>query len=71
MLDLFVIAIYCFIEDELYPTICKVPSKPRRENCSNQPVFRRRAISDPKTQGLVKITFNAQTGETATANTGD
>ena len=47
-----------------------VPSA-RRENGSNQPVFRRRAISDPKTQGLVKITFDAQTGEIATASTGD
>ena len=29
-LDLFVIAIYCFIEDELYPAFCKVHGKPRR-----------------------------------------
>jgi len=47
-----------------------VPSA-RRENGSNQPVFSRHAISEPKTQGLVKITFDAQTGEIATANTGD
>ena len=47
-----------------------VPSA-RRENGSNQPVFRRRAISDPKSQGLVKITFDPQTGEIATASTGD
>ena len=47
-----------------------VPSA-RRENGSNQPVFRRRAISDPKSQGLVKITFDPQTGETTTASTGD
>ncbi|MYD60515.1 MAG: RES family NAD+ phosphorylase [Gemmatimonadetes bacterium] len=47
-----------------------VPSA-RRENGSNQPVFRRRAISDPKTQGLVKITFDAKTGEIATESTGD
>ena len=47
-----------------------VPSA-RRKNGSNQPVFRRRAISDPKTQGLVKITFDSQTGEIATASTGD
>ena len=29
-LDLFVIAIYCFIEDDLYPAFCKVHGKPRR-----------------------------------------
>ena len=29
-LDLFVIAIYCFICDELYPAFCKVHGKPRR-----------------------------------------
>ena len=38
---------------------------------STSQFFRRCAISDPKTQGLVKVTFNAQTGEIATANTGD
>ena len=47
-----------------------VPSA-RRENGSNQPVFRRRVISDPQTQGLVKITFDARTGEIATTSTGD
>ena len=43
-----------------------VPSA-RRENGSNLPVFRRPSISDPKSQGLVKITLNPRTGEVATA----
>ena len=29
-LELFVITIYCFIEDDLYPAFCKVHGKPRR-----------------------------------------
>ena len=29
-LELFVIAIYCFIDDELYPAFCKVHGKLRR-----------------------------------------
>ena len=29
-LELFVIAIYCFIEDELYPAFCQANGKPRR-----------------------------------------
>ena len=44
-----------------------VPSA-RRESGSNLPVFKRPAISDPKSQGLVKITLNPRTGEVATAS---
>lgn len=44
-----------------------VPSA-RRESGSNLPVFKRPAIRDPKSQGLVKITLNPQTGKTATAS---
>ena len=44
-----------------------VPSA-RRENGSNLPVFKRPAISDPKSQGLVKITLDPRTGEVATAS---
>ena len=44
-----------------------VPSA-RRGNGSNLPVFKRRAIRDPESQGLVKITLDPQTGEIATAS---
>ena len=44
-----------------------VPSA-RRENGSNLPVFKRPAISDPKSQDLVKITLNPRTGEVTTAS---
>lgn len=44
-----------------------VPSA-RRKSGSNLPVFKRPAISDPKSQGLVKITLNPRTGEVATAS---
>ena len=32
-LDLFVISIYCFIEDDLYPAFCAANGKPRRAGC--------------------------------------
>lgn len=44
-----------------------VPSA-RRENGSNLPVFKRCAIRDPKSQGLVKITLDPRTGEIAIEN---
>ena len=44
-----------------------VPSA-RRESGSNLPVFKRPAISDPKSQDLVKITLDPPTGEVTTAS---